>query len=421
VACFLLVARSMMARTLLSLALASAAAVACSSPDGPLGAAGTLASSGGTAPEVGNDAGGDGGDEGLEDRGGVGSNEDQGLVDGGDGTAGGDGGPLGDGGTPTIMSPIARAYADPFVLHAGGAYHLYATNSRGKHFPHATSTDLSSWHLAAENDAMPTLPSWAAPEGITWAPGVLQVSATRFVLFFASKRAGSAPVGSKGQMCLGRAVATSAAGPFVDTHAAPLYCESSRWSLDPSPFADIDGTKYLVWRQDVDDPARTSTMNAVYVRKLTADGESFAPGSVANELLRRTNGSWEDPIIENPAMVVANGKRVLFYSGNLWRTADYAVGYAVCASAVGPCTKKSTAGPWLGSHPSIGMTGPGGEEVVRAMGGAVDLTASGDLLLTMHGWLGPSIAAAGAGKPGIRAPWFAHLSLAGAAPVVAWP
>jgi hypothetical protein len=72
--------------------LASAAAVACSSPDGPLGAAGTLASSGGTAPEVGNDAGGDGGDEGLEDRGGVGSNEDQGLVDGGDGTAGGDGG-----------------------------------------------------------------------------------------------------------------------------------------------------------------------------------------------------------------------------------------------------------------------------------------------------------------------------------------
>jgi hypothetical protein len=319
------------------------------------------------------------------------------------------------------MSPVNRAFADPFVLHAGSAYHLYATNGRGKNILHVTSANLSSWNLAGEDDAMPTLPPWAAPEGITWAPGVLQVSASRFVLFFASKRAGSAPVGEKGQMCVGRAIATSAAGPFVDTSAAPLYCESSRWSLDPSPFADSDGTLYLVWRQDVDDPARTTPTNALYVRKLSADGASFAPGSAAKELLRRTNGSWEDPIIENPAMVVSNGKRFLFYSGNLWRTDHYAVGYATCATAMGPCTKVSTTAPWLVSNPGVGMTGPGGEEVIRTMGGAPLVTATGDLVLTMHGWLGPSIEAAGAGKPGIRAPWLAHLSLAGTAPVVSWP
>jgi Glycosyl hydrolases family 43 len=333
----------------------------------------------------------------------------------------GDGGAPGDGGAQQILSPIPRAFADPFVLHAGAAYHLYATNDRGKNVPHVTSANLSSWGFGAENDAMPTLPSWAAPEGIVWAPGVLQVSATRFVLFFASKRAGSAPVGAKGQMCIGSAVATSAAGPFVDTHAAPLYCEASGWSLDPSPFADSDGTMYLVWRQDVNDPARTSAMNTVYVRKLAALGASFADGSTAKELVRRTNGSWEDPIIENPAMVVANGKHYLFYSGNLWRTANYAIGYAKCASAVGPCTKASINAPWLGSNPSIGMTGPGGQEVIRTMGGAVDVTPQGDLLMTMHGWLGPSIESAGSGKPGIRAPWLARLSLAGSSPSVRWP
>lgn len=382
-----------------------AAAFACSgsSNDGP-----SPSTSG--AP----DAGVDGTVEG-DDRGGASSGDDPiGAVDVDGGTSDGRDGSV-------LQSPIRRAFADPFVLHAGGAYHLYGTNGRAKNIPHVTSVDLSSWSLAAENDAMPTLPSWAAPEGITWAPGVLQVSSSRFVLFFASKRAGSAPVGSTGQMCVGRAVATSAGGPFVDTHAAPLYCESSRWSLDPSPFADADGTLYLVWRQDVDDPARTTPTNALYAQQLAADGASFAAGTTPKELLRRTNGSWEDPIIENPAMVVANGKRLLFYSGNLWRTDHYAVGYAECASALGPCTKISTAAPWLVSKPSIGMTGPGGEEVIRTLGGAVDVTPAGGIVLTMHGWLGPSIEAAGTGTPGIRAPWLAHLSLTGASPVVTWP
>jgi hypothetical protein len=388
-------------------------ALGCGSPEGPepsnaspsIDAPATVPAPAAAEPD-GNDedrAGADTGDEPLPE------------ADGGDTTL------AADGGAPKIMSPVPRTFADPFVLHANGAYHLYATSSRGKHFPHVTSQDLSSWKLASENDAMPTLPSWAAPEGITWAPGVLQVSATRFVLFFASKRAGSGPVGSRGQMCVGRAIATSPNGPFVDNHAAPLQCETRRWSLDPSPFADSNGAMYLVWRQDVDDPARSSAMNAVWVRKLSADGASFAAGSSPHEILRRANGSWEDPIVENPAMVVSGGKHYLFYSGNEWRSAHYAVGYAECASAIGPCTKKSTGAPWLASKPGIGMTGPGGEEVVRTMGGAADVTANGDLLMTMHGWLGPSITSAGAGKPGIRAPWLAHLSLAGAKPALTWP
>lgn len=68
---------------------------------------------------------------------------------------------LSDGGAPKMMSPVARAFADPFVLHDGASYHLYATKSRGKIIPHITSTNLSSWNVAAENV------SGAAP-AISW-------------------------------------------------------------------------------------------------------------------------------------------------------------------------------------------------------------------------------------------------------------
>jgi len=324
-------------------------------------------------------------------------------------------------GLPKVESPVERTFADPFVLHAGSAFHLYSTKSRGKHVPHVVSTKLSSWKLADENDAMPKLPSWAAADETVWAPSVLEVSKSRYVLFFASKRAGSAPLGEKGQMCVGSAVANDPAGPFVDTSSAPLYCEPTRWSLDPSAFAAADGSMHLVWRQDVDDPTRTSTQNAVYSRRLSALGDSFAAGSTNAELMRRTNGSWEDPIIENPAMALIGGKYYLFYSGNLWRTASYAIGYAECAGPRGPCTKQSTKSPWLGSVTKIGMKGPGGEELIRTSGGAVDLTAAGGMVMTMHGWLGKTIEEAGSGTPGIRALWLAHFTIEGGTPAVRWP
>lgn len=320
-----------------------------------------------------------------------------------------------------VQNPVDRTFADPFVLHAGSAFHLYSTKARGKHVPHVVSTKLTSWKLGEENDAMPKLPSWAAADETVWAPGVLQVSATRYVLFFASKRAGSAPLGEKGQMCVGSAVSSKPEGPFVDSSSAPLYCEPTRWSLDPSPFAAADGSMHLVWRQDVDDPTRTTTQNAIYARKLSANGDTFAAGSTNAELMRRTNGSWEDPIIENPAMALIGGKYYLFYSGNLWRTANYAIGYAECAGPRGPCTKKSPKTPWLGSVMKTGMKGPGGEELIRTLGGAVDLTAADGMVMTMHGWLGKTIEEAGSGTPGIRALWLGHFSIEGGTPTMRWP
>lgn len=314
-----------------------------------------------------------------------------------------------------IANPVARDFADPSVIFAEGAFHLYATNTRKKNLPHVTSIDLSQWSLAAENDAMPTLPSWVAPEGVIWAPGVLAVSKTRYVLFYAAKVAGSAPAGERGKMCIGRAVATKPAGPFVDAHDAPMICRPSAWSIDASPFAAADGSFHLVWRQDVDDAAAPTKMNTVHVQALTADGDDFVAGSTSTELVRRTTGSWEEPILENPAMVFAAGKYWLFYSANAWRTADYAIGYATCASPKGPCTKHSTTGPWLGSDAKGTLRGPGGEEIVRGIGGTLTLHA-GAPLLVHHGWIAPKVGPTNdPNTTGTRALWLQRLTF-GATP-----
>ena len=61
-------------------------------------------------------------------------------------------------------------------------------------------------------------------------------------------------------------------------------------------------------------------------------------------------------------MVAVNGRYLLFYSGNDWGTANYAVGVAICAAPLGPCTDASQT-PILSS--GNGMAGPGGESVFQ--------------------------------------------------------
>ena len=41
----------------------------------------------------------------------------------------------------------------------------------------------------------------------------------------------------------------------------------------------------------------------------------------------------------------------MFYSGNNFDTAEYAIGYATASSVVGPYTKN---GPWIGSNTAYG-------------------------------------------------------------------
>src|SRR5262249_9787002 len=147
-----------------------------------------------------------------------------------------------------------------------------------------------------------------------WAPSVAKISPTSFVMYYVSHLAGT-----PGQHCIGRAVATAPEGPFVDDSPAPLQCNTAAaahfWSLDPSPFLDWDGNRYLVWRQDDGSAGHTN----VFAQQLDKTGASFAAGSAPVRLITK-DAAWEAPVIENPSMRHIGGGYFLFYSANAWRT-----------------------------------------------------------------------------------------------------
>jgi beta-xylosidase len=77
--------------------------------------------------------------------------------------------------------------------------------------------------------------------------------------------------------------------------------------------------------------------------------------------------------VENPFVLEHEGLYYLLYSANDWRTADYAMGYAVGPSPTGPFVKAGGA-PLLARAPGVG--GPGG--------GSVVIGPSGGLWLVYH-------------------------------------
>jgi hypothetical protein len=70
-------------------------------------------------------------------------------------------------------------------------------------------------------------------------------------------------------------------------------------------------------------------------------------------------------------MVAAGGHYYLFYSGNNWKTASYAIGYAVCRTPQGGCVKATTTRPWVLSDAH--KAGPGGESFFTDSAGATSM------------------------------------------------
>lgn len=267
--------------------------------------------------------------------------------------------------TPPPPAPESTAvhpdnFPDPYVVHAHGFYWAFATQSGLTKVPTMRSSDLVRWTWVG--DALQQLPSWAE-WGHNWAPSVLQ-RGTTFVLYYTTRHRDT------GLQCISRAVAALPQGPYVDESAGPLICQTERGgSIDPSPFVDVDGRAWLLWKSEGTlhgEPTR------IWVRPLSPDGLQLA--GAPTQLLERAL-DWELPIVEGPSMTFAEGRYHLLYSGNRWQTAQYAVGHAVCASVTGPC-RRTSAGPVLASRP--GEAGPGGQELTTA--------PDGSLVLVHHAW-----------------------------------
>ena len=280
-------------------------------------------------------------------------------------------------------------FPDPDVVLVGDTYFAYSTNAVAGNIQVIESTNLTSWN--AVGNALPNLPAWATPN-YTWAPAMIHVGDT-YLLYFAAKVAG--PGG--GEECISVASATQPQGPFIDNSSSPLECQASMGgSIDPSPFVDTDGKLYLVWKSNgLAGPA------TIWSEQLNSIGTGFATNDSPAQLLV-PNQAWEAGVVESPDMVTTGGHYFLFYSGNSWNSANYAVGVADCSGLLGPCTNPSS-GPILAS--STGMKGPGGESIFT--------DASGAYWIAFHAWIPGAV-----GYPHSRDLYVRRLNLSGATPVI---
>jgi len=248
--------------------------------------------------------------------------------------------------------------ADPGVLRDGSRYVLACTSGNATNaFAIRTSPDLKTWTSAGHIFPSAQKPAWAASD--FWAPEIHKVG-THYVAYFSAR-------GTDGKLAIGAATASAATGPFTDI-GHPLVHDASMGMIDVSEFADASGDPYLVWKADGN---AVGQHTPIYGQKLAANGTSLT-GSRAT--LITNDRSWEGPLVEGPWVLLHGGSYYLFYSGNSYGNATYAVGVAKASSPLGPYTKLGS--PILQSD--VAWKGPGHCSVVT--------TPAGNTVMVYHAW-----------------------------------
>lgn len=303
----------------------------------------------------------------------------------------GDPGPRPEGASVGFTNPVYdNNFADPQVIAAGETFYAFATNGPLGNIQTLKSADLVAWEQVG--DALPELPAWTSA-GKVWAPEVAVHGPDRYVMYYTSSNDAS------GRQCLGVAVASRPEGPYIDKSSNPLVCQAGQGgSIDASPFQDASGQRWLYWKNDGNAVGMDTW---IYVSKLSADGLQLVGETTK---LIKQDLPWEGNLVEAPYMVERNGKFHLFYSANAYDKAEYAVGYALCTTPTGPCTKSGD--PILTT--SSDAAGPGHNMVLQK---------DGRYWFVYHAW---DPALVGVDPPG-RTMWLSELTWDADKPVVQPP
>jgi beta-xylosidase len=290
--------------------------------------------------------------------------------------------PVGAVGIPAlpVLGPTRDAYdgdlGDPFVLPVAddGSDHAtrfvaFGTGDWPARVPTASTPDLVTWQAGA--DALPDLPSWAAPDprnSHSWAPAVRRVG-DQYVLYITLPEQGS------GRQCIAAATSSTPEGPYRDSGTEPMVCDRDRGgSIDPSVVEDRDGGLHLLWKNDGN---CCGIPVSLWEQAITVDGLHVTGN--AHRLLT-ASAPWQGGIVENPAVIPAtDGGWWLFYSGNRFDVTAYATGVAWCATIRGPC-EEAQPGPFLASEGA--RQAPGGLETFR--------DGNGELWAIFHTWNRPA-------------------------------
>lgn len=249
--------------------------------------------------------------------------------------------------------------ADPTIFFYNGIYYLYGTveGNADQGFTVYTSTDLKSWEgpkgakegfALKKEDAFGTIGFWA--------PQVFQHKNKFYMVYTANEN-------------IAIAESNHPLGPFTSDSKKSLKADVKQ--IDPYVFIDEDDKIYLYH-------VRLSEGNRLFVAEMQDDFSAIKEATLkecisAVEPWENTaNVKW--PVAEGPSIIKHNNLYYFIYSANDFRNPDYAVGYAVSNSPLGPW-KKHEENPIL--HGDIlGLRGTGHGDLFKNL--------QGELLYVLH-------------------------------------
>ena len=264
--------------------------------------------------------------------------------------------------TGTYTNPVWPGYfADPFVTAAEGRYYAFGTGAgtAAQSLVGLVSADLVTWR-----DLGTVLAPDAVPGDAThlWAPEVARIGG-EYVMYY------SAGVADKGHR-LRAATSPRPEGPYRDTGAQ--LAPDEPFAIDPHPFRDDDGARYLFYAVDRLDAERVGT--AIVVDRMvagdrlagdpqpvvvpSADWQLFLAGRTMYDVVY----DWHT--CEGPFVVHRRGRYWCLYSGGNWQRPSYGVSVAWAPHPLGPWTETPGDGPAvIRTRPGVAH-GPGHASVV---------------------------------------------------------
>jgi beta-xylosidase len=260
---------------------------------------------------------------------------------------------------------LDQNFPDPDVLEVKGTYYAYATqpNDNSANISMATSKDLRTWEVAT-TDPLPQLGAWATNKR-TWAPEVT-AAGNGFVMYYTARSV------EPDLQCIGVARATKPDGPFTPVGSKPIICPADQGgAIDAASFVDTDGSRYLLWKNDGNCCDKDTWL---YLQTVSDDGLKLTGKP---RRLVKQDQPWEGNLVEAPTLVKRGKTYVLLYSANDYAGEKYTTGYATSAKIDGPYIKGEQP---LMQTDKIGVTGPGGQDVV--------VDAKGTTNILFHGWDG---------------------------------
>lgn len=291
----------------------------------------------------------------------------------------------------SYKNPLGLKVADPYILgNEDGTYYLYGTGGGAiDGFSTYSSTNLVDWKYEGQIFHGNTPETWSV--SAFWAPECYKINGKYYLFYSANWKHN--PTNEDENFHIGVAVSDKPTGPFLDLENEPLF-QPGYPVIDANVFQDDDGRYYLYYsracykhpvKSDVATWAKNEGLfdeieeSWVYGVELSPDFKSIIgePKLLLRPPLKMDdiNAEWESRSItskeinrrwtEGSFTFKYNNKYYIMYSANYYAGENYAVGYAVGDSPLGPFVK-SRNNPVLekNSHKGGEVTGTGHNSVL---------------------------------------------------------